>query len=343
MLNKKIAVTFSLSLLALSVNTAIFAATENMEIYGKIHVSADYIDNGDTTDTTAGSNSSRIGFTGKKDLKHNLQAVWKLESDIDVSGERGELNARNRYLGLSHTYGKVIVGYHDTPFKSLGAKAGVFHDTIAERRGILGAGDGDNKMNIRGKNSVMYTSPKWNNVQLNLLHSAGDDTDSAVDENPVTSVNLIYQDKTYYLGIAYEDQSKPSVDAKGLRIGGGAKFGDTAINLIYEDLTSDTNDKFDRAAYGGSVTHALGDTTLKAQVFMSEDYKDKANSGGMLWGLGADYKLDKAFTVYAVVAGVTNDDNSNIVLAGSGHGEKYKPAEAGDTLLGVSGGMIYKF
>lgn len=340
---KKPSSIFALSMLSAALIAMPTQAEESVTVYGKIHVSGDYIDNGDTTDVAIGSNSSRIGFKGKKDLKHNLKAIWKLESDIDASGERGDLKARNRYLGLSHKAGTLIVGYHDTPFKKLGASAGVFHDTIAERRGILGAGDGSNKMNIRAKNGVLYESPKWNNVQIKLLRSSGDDTDTSLDENSVTSASIQYKSKNYYAGVAYEEQTKPSVDAEGLRVGGGAKFGDTKVNLIYENLTSETNNKFERAAYGGSVAHKLGDITVKAQVFVADDYKDKSDSGGMIWGLGADYKLDKAFTVYGVIAGVENDENSNIVLAGSGHGEKYKPAAAGDSMMGVSGGMIYKF
>jgi predicted porin len=346
MFGKKAVLLATTSSLFMAFATLAGAANVNIEIYGKINVSGDYIDNGNTTDITVASNSSRLGFKGKKALKHNLQAIWKLESELDVSGEKFSdgttgLKSRNRYLGLSHELGTVIVGYHDTPYKTFGGMAGVFHDSIAERRGILGAGNGDNKMNIRAKNSVMYTSPKWNNVQLKLMRSTGEDGGSTGDEMPVTSSSLVYNDKTYYFGVSYEEQT--SLDATGLRIGGGTKFGDTTLNLMYEGLNSSTRPEFDRAAYGGSVTHKIGDAILKAQIFMADDYKNQKDSGGMIWGLGADYKLDKSFTIYGIVAGVNNDENSKIVLAGSGHGEKYAPAAAGDSMLGVSGGMIYSF
>jgi len=344
MFTKKIMASILIGILPVAIQSTSMAASVNVDVYGKIHFSADYIDNGSSDDITVGSNSSRIGFKGSQPLKHEIKAVWKLESDMDASGERGDLKARNRYLGLKHkAAGTLIVGYHDTPFKTLGGKSGVLHDTIAERRGILGAGNGDNKFNIRGKNSVMYVSPNFSGLEFRAMRSAGDDTDSSTDENPVTSVSAVYKNKMAYVGVAYEEQTVPKVDGSGVRVGGGVKMKDTSINAIYETLSSDNNKKFDRAVYGISAAHVIGDTTLKAQVFTAEDYSGTKDSGGLLWGLGAEYKLDKNFLVYGVVAGVENDDNGEFVLAGSGHGEKYKPASPGDSLIGVSGGMIFKF
>ena len=330
----------------LPVGIALFALSgivqsESLTVYGKIHLSGDIVDNGDSTDYAIGSNSSRIGFKGDKKLKYNLKAIWKLESDIDASGERGELKARNRYLGLKHEFGAVIVGYHDTPFKSLGAKAGVLHDTIAERRGILGAGNGSNKFNIRGKNSVLYISPNVGGVEIRAMRSTGDDESSSVDEKPITSVSAVFKNKAFYAGVAYEDQKK--LDATGFRVGVGANIGNTKINAIFEQLSSDSDDKFDRPAYGGSVAHKIGDTTLKAQFFMLGDYKNQDDSGAMLYGIGVDHKLDKKFTVYAVVAAANNEANSKVPLAGSGHGEKFAPSAGGIDPKGASVGMIFKF
>lgn len=315
---------------------------KNITVYGKIHVSGDIVDNGKETDHTIGSNSTRIGFKGDKKLKYNLKAVWKLESDIDVTNERTDLKARNRYLGLSHEYGTILIGYHDTPFKTLGKSAGVLHDTIAERRGILGAGNGSNKFNSRARNSFMYISPMISGVELRAMYSVGNDTDSTLDKETASSVSAVYKSKSYYFGAAYEDQTELATDATGIRISGGAKFGKTKVNAIFEKLMSDTKDEFDRAAYGASVAHAIGDTTLKAQFFLMDDYKNQSDSGAILYGVGIDHKLDKKFTVYAVVAAASNDDNAQVPLAGSGHGEKYTPA-AGDDPKGASVGMIFKF
>ena len=316
---------------------------EDLKVYGKLHLSGDIIDNGDAKDYAIGSNSTRIGFKGDKKLKYGLKAVWKLESELDATGDKNGkvIGARNRYLGLESNFGTLLVGYVDTPFKSLGGKAGVMHDTIAERRGILGAGNGDNKFNTRGKNSVMFISPNISGLQIRAMQTTGDDTDGSSDKDPLTSVSAMYKTKMFYIGAAYEDQS--SIDATGIRVGGGVTLGNTKINAIYEQLSSDTNLAFDRPAYGGSVSHKMGDTTIKAQAFMMGDFTDTKDSGATLIGLGVDHKLDKKFTVYAAFAMANNDDNANILLAGSGHGEKFAPASTGDDLKGASVGMIFKF
>jgi len=326
------------SLLLAGVSNQLLA--KELVVYGKIHLSGDVIDSGEAKEYAIGSNSSRIGFKGSHALSSNVKAVWKLESDIDVSGERGELKARNRYLGLQHDYGTLIVGYHDTPFKKLGAKSGVFHDTIAERRGILGAGNGSNKFNTRARNSVLYKSPKISGMQFLAMRSSGDDVDDKKEESPITSVSLMFKQKLFYVGVAYEDQQK--LDASGFRVGAGASLGNTALNVIYEKLNSDGDKNFDRAAYGTSIVHKLGKVALKAQVFMLDDSTSKTDTGAMLFGIGADYNWDKKLKFYAVGGMVKNEENSKVPLAGSGHGEKYIPTQ-GDDPKGVSVGMVYKF
>jgi len=336
------------SLLAVSVVAGLsgvggMAQAEALTVYGKAHVSADYINYTDSSDVAMGSNSSRIGFKGDKSLPHGLKVVWKFENEIDLMAESKPLSARNRYVGLSHSAGTMIAGYHDTPFKTFGGKAGVFHDTIGERRGVLGAGNGSNKFNIRARNSVMYISPKIAGLEVRAIGSTGDDTDSSNDAGSMFGASAVYATKMLYAGVAYEDQTNLSAtEGTGLRVGAGAKFGTTSVNAMYEKLSSTNVAKFDRAAYGGSVVHGVGPLALKAQVFLADDYTGQADSGGMLYAVGADYSLDKSFKLYAVYAGVSNDANSQIVLAGSGHGEKYTPA-AGDSLSGISAGMVYKF
>jgi len=341
MLNKRKgcsnAVMCSLALIAFSGMTQ----AKDLTVYGKIHLSGDYIDNDAIKDYTIASNSSRIGFKGDKKLKYGLTGVYKIESGIDLEGESGTLSARNRYAGLKHKdFGTVIGGYHDTPYKTFGKKAGVFADTIGDRRGVLGAdGEGSNTFNTRGKKSVMYTSPNISGVEVRAMWATGAMKDGTNDKDPLLSGSVVYKQKMFYVGASYEDQK--SKDATGMRLGGGAIFGDTKVNLMFEKLSSDT-DKLDRPAYGGSVSHKMGATTLKAHLFILGEYTDTDDSGAMLYAIGADHKLDKKVSMYAMIAGVSNQDNGAVNLAASGHGEKYTSA-AGDSLMGASVGMVYKF
>lgn len=329
-------------LLTAGILGSIATAHADVDVYGKIHVSGDYIDNGASTDKTMGSNSSRIGFKGKEDLQNGLTALWKIENELDVTGEYGNLKARNRYVGLQHKFGTVLAGYHDTPYKTFGGKVGVMHDTIAERRGILGAAAGaGNKMNIRAKNSAMYISPNLMGVEVSAMQSTGEDDKTGLDENPVTSASAVYTNDMLYVGAAYEEQT--GLDATGIRAGAGIKFANAKVNLIYETTSSDSADEWNRDAFGGSVTYTIGDTTLEAQAFKAGDYRDMDKSGGLLYGIGVEHKLGKNMNIYALYASVNNDDNAKFVLAGSGHGEKYTPAAKGDDLTGFSAGVSYSF
>jgi len=310
-------------------------------VYGKIHVSGDYIDNGDDSDVAIGSNSSRIGFKGSEKIDNNTKVIWKLESDIDVSGERSDLQARNRYLGISHGYGSLIIGYHDTPFKTLGGKAGVLHDTIAERRAVLGVVDASNKFNKRSKNGVMYVSPKLAGMEVRLMRSAGEEGGSGDDDGAITSLSVFYKHDNMYAGIAYEDQEL--LDADGIRVGAGIVLGSTKLNILYETLDSSDDKAFDRDVYGLSVIHQMDKWQLRAQVFKQDENAAKDDTGAILAGLGAFFKATKNTEFYGVIGATLNEDNAKNPLAGSGHGDKYKPAKAGEDVKGISFGMVTKF
>jgi predicted porin len=315
-------------------------AVADLNVYGKIHISGDYINGENSDDIALSSNSSRFGFKGTEKLDDNLKAVYKLETEIDATGETSTLGARNRYVGLVNNFGMVIVGYHDTPFKSIGAKSGVFADTIADRRAILGSGDGDNKFNTRGKNAVMYVSPKIAGLEVRVMQTTGSDSTSGLDENPILSTSALYKGQFGYFAVAYEDQS--ALESSGMRIGAGLNLSSTNINVIYEKLDSSILNAFDRPAYGVSVAHSVGAFTVKAQAFIAGDQTNVSDSGGNLYAAGVEQAIGKNLELYGLAVTVTNTDNAKFPLAGSGHGEKYVPVQ-GEAQSGVSAGIVYKF
>ena len=127
---------------------AAFAESGNVTIYGIMDASYDITDNGNST-TAQGektnkvsSNSSRLGFKGSEDLGNGLSAVWQLETGINVDGTTASnLNSRNTFVGLSgKTWGTVILGKHDTPYKISTRSLDMFGDGLADNRNIMGAG-----------------------------------------------------------------------------------------------------------------------------------------------------------------------------------------------------------
>jgi len=75
---------------ALAAPLAAQAESSNVIVYGRIHASADFVDNGNSvanTDSSGlmfSSNSSRLGFKGTEDLGAGLKAIWGLEFGVDT-------------------------------------------------------------------------------------------------------------------------------------------------------------------------------------------------------------------------------------------------------------------
>src|SRR5512139_2804236 len=169
------------SLIALAVAGAFaapaFAATENVDVYGKMHVSVSVFDNtadsipGDpatrgTSDLQFSSNASRIGFKGAEDLGGGLNAIWQVESGVNLDEGSGSLASRNSFLGLKGGFGTVLLGNHDTPLKLVGRAVDLFGDTMADSRNVMGGGS-----DTRAKNVVAYITPDFSGFSVAAAYS----------------------------------------------------------------------------------------------------------------------------------------------------------------------------
>ncbi len=321
------------------------AANAGAEIYGKIHLSADYMDTGAKEGHALSSNSSRIGFKGKEELTDSLKAVWKIEIESGIEEGSTLFKSRDRLFGLETKSGTVQFGYYDTPSKSLGKKFAQFSDTISDRRGVLGYDSKEGvKFDIRADDAVMYSSPSIAGLKVKLMRSAGStasDVASGADTTPVTSLSALYDKKKYYVGIAYEDQE--AIRVSGIRFVAGAAVAKAKVNVIFEQLSSDSNKGSDRSVYGLSGSYGIDTYTLKGQALLADDYSGKSDSGAMVISGGLYKKIAKSFEVYGIVSRLENDDKGKYKLTGSGHGDSYKPSEEGANMHSVSAGMIYKF
>jgi len=322
------------------------ALAAKVDIYGTIQLSADYItgDNAENTeDIAVASNSSRLGFKGEHALAFNITALWQLENGIDVSGETGSISARDRFLGLSHQYGTLLMGIHDTPHKTLGEKVDLMPYSIADRRAMLGLGVvGSTSTDIRARNATMYISPTLFGLEARIMQTTGNDTQSTGDSNSVTSASLVYDNKSLYAGASYERQREPSVDTTGIRVAAGLNTKSLSLNAIYEIMISDTNDEYDRPAYGASIAYKISDTTLKAQGFLIGDYQEQADSNASLFALGISQKMAKNTEINLLFAFNNNADRARTSLGGKAHGETYTP-NFGESLRSTSLGITYKF
>src|SRR5699024_4481181 len=111
-------------LLVLAVGAAMAApAMAGVSIYGRAHVSADYLDvkNQDVNSLNLSSNASRIGFKAE-DTFGDITAFMQLEQEYNTLQGNGttksDFATRNTFVGVKGDWGMVRAGRFDTPFKA---------------------------------------------------------------------------------------------------------------------------------------------------------------------------------------------------------------------------------
>ncbi|MDH4275349.1 MAG: porin [Gammaproteobacteria bacterium] len=315
-------------------------ATETV-IYGKVHMSVEGIHTGLGNDAAVSSNASHIGFKGSDMLGDWAAATWRLESDIDVSGERGFLRARNRYVGIATKFGSVTVGVHDTPWKSVGLQFDVFDDTLFDARNLLGITPYAS-LDSDAKNSVYFKSPLWGGIQLNALQSAGEEKGlNGGDVTRLSSVSITFKSEAIKLAAAYERQDLFKTSA--LRLNGSMRIAMFRVNGIYERVESSAFPLASHEVLGGNATIAFGrGFSILAQgvgVLNSAASKFVA-----LMGCGGlNYSPAKPVQLYLIGGQMINGSASSYPLGNGGHGEQYALSAAGEDPYGVTFGIIYKF
>ncbi len=331
-------------------------AGDALEIYGKIHVSVDASDRDitgtdDTQDISVSSNSSRLGFKGKHKMGDSgLSAVYQLEQEVSIgSGSANTFTTRNSFVGLKGSFGRVIAGKYDTPFKTVGGKWSVMGDSVAERRSILGAkSSGGNTMNQRGENALMWDH-KFGDLKAMVMYSAdaSDDDENVVDTkgDTLTSIGVLYKSKNspLYFGAAYEDWDKlKGNETDGYRVMLGYTAGFGKVGFIYEDISS-KDAALERSVYGVNGLFKLGNgLDLRGEVLIADDSNAGPDTGATRFGLGLFKKYDKQTQLYAAYGQTDNDANAKYQGVDGGHGDEVK-TENGGTPSSFSVGIVYKF
>jgi predicted porin len=341
-------------LLAIAVGAAMVAgstvAMAEASLYGKIHVSIDSLNNGVSGTVADGaannsglwfsSNSSRLGIKGKEDLGNGLNAIYKYEmateyTFVDLGGKR------NAYLGLNGGFGSIIMGRHDTPFKTVGRKVDNFGDTIGDSRNLTNDFGNDARLD----NMLMYMG-KFGAVGVNAQFVPEDGTKG----EGATGLSVTFDQGPMGVAVALSNMKNPGAtnndDTTGTRVTGYYKFGPAKIALDWQQEAAAGGVKdADGDTMGVHASFKAGMQTYKASyVQRSNDVASGPKDDGTLIAIGAEHNFSKTTKVYAVYAQMSNDDAANFGLGGSGHDKNSRPAAAtGENYSGLSLGMITSF
>jgi predicted porin len=345
------------SLIALAVAGAFaapaFAATENVDVYGKLHMSVSAFDDQPvgTNDVQISSNASRFGIKGAEDLGGGLSGIWQIESGVNLDEQSGTLASRNSFVGLKGGFGTVLLGNHDTPLKLVGRAVDLFGDTMADSRNVLGGGSDARAQNVLAyitpnmggfsiaaayttdlngrnatttRNAVIDTTtglpvvPAAHVVTSSTNANAGDDEDVAA-----YNLNATYNNGPIFVGLGYGDGDYHEVNGLGahIRAAAGLTFGPAKIVAQYDTLEADVGSAdFSAFMVGGAFT--FGNVVLKAN-YMEGEVDGVPAADSEQFAVGADYNLSKRTTVYGLYAA-----GENVVL-GSGAGSSDRIGSCG--------------
>ena len=287
-------------------------------VYGRLNLSVDYTDSDDATNNAKdgiwelNSNSSRIGVKGNEKLTEEFTAVYKAEWGVQGDATAGDLNARERYLGLKHyQWGTVRLGHIDSPFKNAEDDIDVFNDTA--RLDIGSFIYGQNRL----ANSINYVSPKFLDVfGVNLTLQPGEKS-SNVNENHIAdaiSTALSYEDDNLYLSFAMDKEVADSATRKGslggnvdaMRLNARYKMGDATISAMYQmaepsNLGTGQTDEETAMVFSGS--YKMDAITVRGEVLMANhDQGIKGEDDTTLIGVGVDYNFTQATKAFANLA-----------------------------------------
>jgi len=323
-----------------------------LTVYGKINVALEDRDLEGAENIVAGnargnvnhrrgleSFASRLGVRGEADLgAADLKAVYQAEYELNADdGDKGDtaFSQRNIFAGLkSATWGQIVGGKIDTPFKTAEGKFDQFNDLRADIDNLIG---GQN----RASNIVIYSTPKlFDAVTLNvgLIQQEGSadiDYDGHIDHSigDAYSTSLVFERDIFYGALAYDknvlarrsvDQTVPVALAsapagyaktytEAYRFVGGVKSGIWEGGVLLQrakdqrhEAANGVGEREDSAYLLSGAVTIFDKVKLKAQYGVADgDYADET---GKLIALGADYNFTPKTRVYTYYSTLDLDE-----------------------------------
>ena len=356
-------------LIALVVGAAAVApalAVADVTVYGRAHISADYLDDGaDYSETNLSSNSSRLGFKGSHDINPTMTAFFQIEQQINFttggSDSGSDFATRDTFVGLKgDNWGAIQAGRFDSPFKKARGPANLFGDQVGDMRNLTrtrtrisdgDVGDGSSRFDERYDNTVQYTTPNFGGFNAVLAYSMYEGQSAVQDhDSDAFSMALNYGAGPLSASLAYEqvEEDVGGGERDALRAAAAYSLTD-AFKVVGFYQTSDYDGSDDPVVvdlnsndvYGLGGEYKLTDATALKAMWMTLD-SDADNADADMWVVGVEHKLDKAVRVYANYAMIDNDDRR--ALAPWAQARTATPDGAyGEEASGFSVGLRYDF
>jgi len=338
-------------------------AQNEVQIYGRLNLGLESLQNGDLRVSRLSNNRSVLGFRGSEDLGGGTHAIFQIEGTLSPDTGAGSPAARDTRVGLEGPAGTLFAGNWVTPYNGATAGLDPWYPTTAGYMSIMGNGSAATADNVsdtssfdrRQQNSVHYWTPLWHGLQLRLAQGVNEERPASGARPSLSSAAAIYEQGPWYAAASYErhhDYQGPGLNDSGAKLAAAYRWGDTRLALVGERLRYETAaGTLARNDIYLSLTHQLGPHGFKFGIARAGDGSGSAPDGtrigyavkgpdtGATHGTaGYEYSLSKRSSVYAYYTRLANQGHGVTDLAINSLG-----ARAGATLKGVVLGLRHNF
>ena len=341
-------------LLAIAVGAAVampLAAVADVSIYGRAHVSLDYLDDGDDySELNVSSNSSRLGFKGEKDFG-GISGIFQIEGEITFNQGNSNLSSRDTFVGVKGDFGMFRVGQFDTPFKAARGPANLFGDQVGDMRNLTRVGNA--RFDERTPNTLHYRSPSFEGLQFNIAYSVhegtynidgldGDGNDRTKDD--AISASVTYKAGALDAALAYEAYGENATrdERSAIRLAVAYQITDPLkLVAFYQTADHEVNDNLDADVYGLGAEFKMSPKNYVRGMWLTRD-ADNDDLSTDLVALGFEHRIDRALRVYVNYAVAMNDDAIALTPWQQGRSTD-APGASGEDASGLSLGLRYDF
>ena len=209
------------TLIALALAALPVASMADIVLYGQIKggVEVGKMKGVSGTSTKIVDYGSRIGFKGQENLKGDINAIWQLESKVnigggdDAEGHAAGFGTRDSFIGLqSDSLGTVKAGYQQTPVAEMNGDLDQWeYDNSAAGLGVFTRENSATQRRL----AVSYETPVFNGFSAKAFVSPSDNNAGSFTANDTKKTKgAIGTDSAVYgLGLKYIQN--PEADKMG--------------------------------------------------------------------------------------------------------------------------------
>ena len=330
---------------------AVFAENGNITFYGKFDADVETVKNSKPLGTNVASkkqfvsNGSRFGIKGTEELGADLQGIYQLEAQVDLSGTGGNgfgNGTRNSHVGIKGDWGTAFLGVWDTPLKTVRSKLDVFDKSNSSTAtGLIGNKDqtSANNFSLRPKNTVQYWPPPVAGIQGKLAYAL-DGAPTTTTDKTLWSISAAYDQNGVYGGLGHEvhnDYNYSGSSDKATRLLGRYDIGASWLGFEYERLSysSNTGADISRNAWSASALYKFGDSSVSGYYTKAGDVSGTSDTGAHQAALRYGYAFSKRTELYGMYSAISNKSASMYSLGSTALGTTVQGAGAKLSVVGV--------